>query len=76
MSWLKAIGRFFGRCFRTGNHLRKDRRVPRWARACLSVAPICLIIPGPFDEIMVASVLGIVWLRHRQVVREAWVGAR
>jgi hypothetical protein len=48
----------------------RDGRIPRplrWSGA-LGLAPV----PGPFDEIVLLLVGGVLWLFYRQQLREAW----
>ena len=44
--------------------------VPRWARWGIWFA--LLPVPGPFDEIVGAIVISLLWIRHREKVRTAW----
>jgi hypothetical protein len=48
----------------------RDGRIPRplrWAGA-LGLLPV----PGPFDEIVLLAVAGILWLGYREQLGEAW----
>jgi len=48
----------------------RDGRIPRpirWGGA-LGLAPV----PGPFDEIVLLVVGGVLWLFYRDQLREAW----
>ena len=48
----------------------RDGRIPRplrWAGA-LGLLPV----PGPFDEIVLLAVAGVLWLGYRDQLREAW----
>jgi hypothetical protein len=53
--------------------LVKDGDIPRWLRglAVLGLAPV----PGPFDEIVLVLVAGILWLGYRERLRAAWHAA-
>lgn len=51
-------------------------RCPKWL---VPVLAVCLVIPGPFDELAVLAVVAVPVLRSRQareelaaMVREAW----
>jgi hypothetical protein len=59
---------------RTGNALRKDRRIPvgwRWALLVAFVIPI----PGEWDELAGCVILAIMWPRYGTVIRQAWADA-
>ena len=48
----------------------RDGRIPRpirWGGA-LGLAPV----PGPFDEVVLVLVGGVLWLFYRDQLREAW----
>ena len=48
----------------------RDGRIPRplrWAGA-LGLLPV----PGPFDEVVLLVVAGVLWLGYRDQLREAW----
>lgn len=49
-------------------------RVPRWAQYGIVFA--LLPIPGPFDEVIGALVVTLLWVRHRDLVRETWEETR
>jgi hypothetical protein len=58
------------RTFRAVRLLIRDGGIPRWLRglAALGLAPI----PGPFDEIVLLVVAGILWIGYRDRLRAAW----
>jgi len=64
------VRRFFARIFRAVKIIVRDGRIPRpirWGGA-LGLAPV----PGPFDEIVLLVVGGVLWLFYRDQLREAW----
>jgi len=64
------VRRFFARIFRAVKIVVRDGRIPRpirWGGA-LGLAPV----PGPFDEIVLLVVGGVLWLFYRDQLREAW----
>lgn len=71
----RRLKSWLGRVARTGNALRKDRRVPWPIRGALCVAPFCLAIPGPADEVMVGVCLGLLAVFWRPLLVEAWRGS-
>jgi hypothetical protein len=61
---------FISRTIRAVKIVVRDGRIPRplrWGGA-LGVAPI----PGPFDEVVLLVVAGILWLFYRAQLQEAW----
>ena len=50
--------------------LARHPELPRWARWGIVVA--MLPIPGPFDELVGAAVVGGLLIRHRAVVTRTW----
>ena len=59
-----------GRAIRAVRIVVRDGRIPRplrWGGA-LGLLPV----PGPFDEIVLLGVGGIVWLFYRDQVADAW----
>src|SRR4029077_13969923 len=61
---------FISRTLRAVRIVVRDGRIPRplrWGGA-LGVAPI----PGPFDEVVLLVVGGILWVFYRAQLREAW----
>ena len=58
------------RTFRAVRSLIRDGGIPRWLRglAALGLAPI----PGPFDEVVLLVVGGVLWLFYRAQLMEAW----
>ena len=51
----------------------RDGRIPRPLRwgAALGLLPV----PGPFDEVMLLAVGGILWLFYRDQLADAWRNA-
>jgi hypothetical protein len=61
---------FLTRTLRAVKIVVRDARIPRplrWGSA-LGLAPI----PGPFDEVVLLIVAGVLWLFYRAQLREAW----
>jgi hypothetical protein len=59
-----------GRAIRAVKIVVRDGRIPRplrWGGA-LGLLPV----PGPFDEIVLLGVGGIVWLFYRDQLADAW----
>ena len=58
------------RLIRAVKILARDRRIPRPLRglAAFGVLPI----PGPFDEVVLLIVGGLLWVFYRDCLREAW----
>ena len=64
------MGAFLGRTVRAVKSVVRDGRIPRpirWGGA-LGLAPV----PGPFDEVVLVLVGGVLWLFYRDQLREAW----
>jgi hypothetical protein len=64
------VGAFLGRTVRAVKSVVRDGRIPRpirWGGA-LGLAPV----PGPFDEVVLVLVGGVLWLFYRDQLREAW----
>lgn len=62
------------RLLKCGRTLATDRRLPRWLRVLFLIG--CVQVPFlPFDEVALALAVGIIALRHRALLREAWMGA-
>ena len=58
------------RTLRAARLVIRDGRIPRplrWAGA-LALLPV----PGPFDEILLLAVAGVLWLGYRDQLSEAW----
>lgn len=68
----RRLKRWLGRVVRTGNALRKDGRVPRPIRWALCISPFCLLIVGPFDEIIVGVLLLALVVFWREPLLDAW----
>jgi hypothetical protein len=67
---MTGMGRFLRRSVRATRAVVRDGRVPRpirWGGA-LGLMPV----PGPFDEIVLLAVGGVLWLFYRDQLREAW----
>ena len=61
---------FLARTIRAVKIVVRDGRIPRpirWGGA-LGLAPV----PGPFDEVVLVIVGGVLWLFYRDQLREAW----
>jgi hypothetical protein len=61
---------FLARTIRAVKIVVRDGRIPRpirWGGA-LGLAPV----PGPFDEIVLVLVGGVLWIFYREQLREAW----
>jgi hypothetical protein len=61
---------FIGRAIRAVKIVVRDGRIPRpwrWGGA-FGLLPV----PGPFDEIVLLAVGGVLWLFHRDQLAEAW----
>lgn len=61
---------FIGRAIRSVKIVVRDGRIPRplrWGGA-LGLLPV----PGPFDEIVLLGVGGILWLFYRDQLTDAW----
>ena len=59
-----------GRAIRSVKIVVRDGRIPRplrWGGA-LGLVPV----PGPFDEIVLLAVGGILWLCYRDELADAW----
>ena len=61
------------RVLRATRLLVRDGRVPRPLRWLGAVA--LLPIPGPFDEAVLLVLAPILWLFHREPLRDAWRAA-
>jgi hypothetical protein len=65
-----VVRAFIGRVIRAVRIVVRDGRIPRplrWGGA-LGLLPV----PGPFDEIVLLAVGGILWLFYRDQLAEAW----
>ena len=64
---------FLKRAVRAARLLARDRRVPRPLRwlAGLGLLPV----PGPFDEAVLLLVASVLFLFHREPLRDAWRSA-
>jgi hypothetical protein len=61
---------FLARTIRAVKIVVRDGRIPRpirWGGA-LGLAPV----PGPFDEIVLVIVGGVLWIFYREQLRQAW----
>lgn len=70
---MQAIRRNLARTLRAVAIVVRDGRIPRplrWGGA-LGALPI----PGPFDELVLLVVGGVLWLFYRNQLREAWQAA-
>ena len=70
---MRAARAFFSRALRATTLLARDGRIPRPLRwlAVLGLLPI----PGPFDEAILLVMAPILFVFHRQSMRDAWVRA-
>jgi hypothetical protein len=67
---LRAARRFIIRTIQAVKIVIRDGRIPRplrWGGA-LGLLPV----PGPFDEVVLLLVGGILWLFYRDQLMEAW----
>lgn len=72
---LRRVWRWLKRLFRAAVLVIRDQRVPKPLRVVMALG--CFVpIPGPFDEMFAALMLGIVWVFWRSVLVEAWENAR
>ena len=62
--------RFLRRTLRAVAIVIRDRRIPRPIRwgAALGLLPV----PGPFDELVLILVAGVLWLFYRDRLMDAW----
>ncbi len=62
----KRVGRF-------ARELYRDPRTPRWARWAIAAT----FLPTPFelDELARVVIAAVLWMRHRDLLREAWARA-
>ena len=70
MSRLDAMRATVTRTLRAVRLVIRDGRIPRplrWAGG-LGLLPV----PGPFDEIVLLAVAGVLWLGYRDQLSEAW----
>ena len=58
------------RLFRAVRIVLRDGRVPRPLRWLAGFA--LLPVPGPFDEAVLVLVAPLLWLFHREPLRDAW----
>ena len=65
---------FIARALRATGLLVRDGRVPRPLRLLAGIA--LLPIPGPFDEAVLLFVAPLLWMFHREPMRDAWREAR
>ena len=65
---------FVGRAVRAVKIVVRDGRIPRPLRwgGSLGLLPV----PGPFDEMVLLVVGGVLWLFYREQLAEAWQTAR
>jgi hypothetical protein len=65
-----AVRGFLTRTLRATGILVRDRRIPRPLRwlAAFAVLPI----PGPVDEAVLLLVAPLLWIFHREAMRDAW----
>ena len=67
---MRSVRLFFGRLMRAVRIVLTDGRIPRPIRWGGAVG--LLPIPGPFDEVMLLPVGGVLWLFYRDQLTEAW----
>jgi hypothetical protein len=65
---------WFARTARATAILVRDRSVPRPLRWLAAFA--LLPIPGPVDEAVLLVIAPLLWIFHRQAMREAWRAAQ
>jgi hypothetical protein len=61
---------FIAHAIRAVRLLARDRRIPKPLRAAAALG--LLPLPGPFDEIVLLLVGGILWLIYPDRLRAAW----
>jgi hypothetical protein len=61
------------RLIRATRLLARDGRIPKPLRGLVALA--LLPIPGPVDEAVLLVVAPLLWLFHREPLREAWRAA-
>lgn len=59
-----------------GRVLVCDQRIPRPVRWGLAATAVCWAIPGPFDELAILVLFGLVAVFWREPLREAWAAGR
>jgi hypothetical protein len=72
-SMTRSWGRRLRRLVRATDAVVRDGRIPRpirWGGA-IGLMPV----PGPFDEVVLLVVGGVLWLFYRDQLRDAWRGA-
>ena len=70
---VRRLRAFIARALRATGLLVRDSRVPRPLRWLAGIA--LLPIPGPFDEAVLLVVAPLLWLFHREPMRDAWHAA-
>jgi hypothetical protein len=70
---VRRVRTFLLRTVRAASIVARDKRVPRPIRwgAALGLLPV----PGPFDEIVLVVLGGVLWLFYRDRLRSAWTEA-
>jgi hypothetical protein len=73
MREMDSLRRFLRRTVRAVAIVIRDRRIPRPIRwgAALGLLPV----PGPFDELVLILVAGVLWLFYRDRLMDAWTRA-
>jgi hypothetical protein len=67
---MRSMGRSVGRSVQAVRIVLADPRIPRPIRWGGAVG--LLPIPGPFDEVVLLLVGGVLWLFYRDRLTEAW----
>lgn len=67
---MRSLRAFLSRFLRAVRIVVRDGRIPRPLR--WGAAAGLLPVPGPFDEIVLLLVGGILWLFYRDQLAEAW----
>jgi hypothetical protein len=67
---VRSIRTFVSRAIRSVKIVVRDGRIPRPIRWGGAVG--LLPVPGPFDEVVLLVVGGVLWLFYRAQLMEAW----
>jgi hypothetical protein len=67
---VRSARAFVARTLRAVRVVLRDGRIPRSIRWGGAVG--LLPIPGPFDEAVLLVIAGILWVFHRDRLKEAW----
>jgi hypothetical protein len=72
---MRRVKAFCGRLIRCSKAVSRDERIPRPFRWCFKGAVLCLVIPGPVDEVVLLVLVALVVIFWRTPVVEAWRGS-